>query len=115
MCATCNSYYNINNQKVFREIEVRLKMEKKNNLGRILHIIREKSEMTVNFLSEKTGISTTSIISIEKGRSKPTISTLMTLSEALQVPVADILIFASTDKNDFTAEDKIRLFDMLID
>ena len=61
-------------------------------MAQILNIraIREREKMTQQELADKAGLVVSSISKFESGQKNPSITTLLRLSVALEVPVADL-------------------------
>ncbi|WP_082038843.1 helix-turn-helix domain-containing protein [Vibrio rotiferianus] len=56
-------------------------------VGKKIKEIRKKKSLTIEDLSEKSGVSVGHISRLENGKKSPTISTLEKLATALDVPV----------------------------
>jgi len=73
----------------------RLRERRENNLelaiGREVHQQRKRQRLTVNELSEKTGISAGMLSKIENGATSPSLTTLQSLANALGVPLVSLL------------------------
>ena len=61
-------------------------------MAQILNIraIRERKKMTQQELADKAGLVVSSISKFESGHKNPSMTTLLRLSVALEVPVADL-------------------------
>ncbi|MBD3280384.1 helix-turn-helix domain-containing protein [Candidatus Dojkabacteria bacterium] len=65
---------------------MKAKQEKDRTIGKILKSYRERSGISQLDLSEKAGVSSTSVADIERGAIKdPRISTLVSIAEALEL------------------------------
>lgn len=56
------------------------------NLGEKIREKRKRMDMTQKALSERSGVSVTFISDIEKGRTSPSIATMLKICEALDLP-----------------------------
>ena len=59
-------------------------------IGRSVRRFREKMSLTINGLSKASGISTGMLSKIENGTTSPSLSTIQSLSRALNVPVTSL-------------------------
>ena len=59
-------------------------------IGRSVRRFREKMNLTINGLSNASGISTGMLSKIENGTTSPSLSTIQSLSRALNVPVTSL-------------------------
>jgi transcriptional regulator with XRE-family HTH domain len=59
-------------------------------LGARLRVLRQEREMTLDGLAELTGLDKGYISRLERGLKNPSIATVLRLSEALEVPVAEL-------------------------
>ena len=62
------------------------------SLGMRIRNIRKRKKWTIEILSEKTGISTVLISQIENGTRTGRLETLITIANALEVSIEDILV-----------------------
>lgn len=62
------------------------------SLGKRIRNIRKRKKWTLEMLSEKTGISTVLLSQIENGSRTGKLNTLITISNALEVSIEDILV-----------------------
>ena len=61
-------------------------------VGRRIRHLRRESQMTLQDLSERTGLSTSMISLVERGRTSPSIGSLVVLASALKVPIGELFI-----------------------
>jgi transcriptional regulator with XRE-family HTH domain len=59
-------------------------------LGARLRVLRQSREMTLDALAEATGLDKGYLSRLERGMKNPSIATVLRLSEALEVPVAEL-------------------------
>lgn len=57
------------------------------DVGGRLHQLREERDLSLRALSEKSGLAINTLSLIENGKSSPTVSTLLQIAVALQIPV----------------------------
>ena len=60
------------------------------SIGRAVHQFREKMGLTIQELSKASGISSGMLSKIENGSTSPSLSTIQSLSQALNVPVTSL-------------------------
>lgn len=60
-------------------------------IGRNVRALRQQRHLTIDGLAAAAGVSRGTVIQVESGKSNPSIGTLVSLSEALQVGVASIV------------------------
>lgn len=60
-------------------------------IGRNVRTLRQRRHLTIDGLAAAAGVSRGTVIQVESGRSNPSIGTLVSLSEALQVGVASLV------------------------
>lgn len=66
--------------------------EVKPNVGRQLRIFRERQGWSLRALAERCGLSINAISRIERGENSPTVSSLLRLAGALNVPITDFFL-----------------------
>lgn len=71
-------------------------------IGTSLKDMRETRNLTAKDLAEEAGVSAAMISRIESGQVSPSISTLHSLSDALDVPIVSFFRDTATDHVDFT-------------
>lgn len=59
-------------------------------LGAAIKALREKKEMKQQTLAEAAGIGVAHLSKIERGRGNPTWSTVVSIAEALDLPVVEV-------------------------
>ena len=72
-------------------------MDIKQMIGARIAEIRAQKSMTQEHLAGKMGISSKYLSSIERGKENPTLNTLVTLSETLNVDLGEIFRFAQIE------------------
>ena len=65
------------------------------NLGEAIKYCRSKRRLSQKELAEKSGISKSYLCLIEKGEREASIGVLQSISEALSIPVAIVVLIAS--------------------
>ncbi|NAS19600.1 helix-turn-helix domain-containing protein [Clostridium butyricum] len=70
------------------------------NIGEKLKRLREQQGLTQKQLAEKVGISVSNITKYEKGQLEPSIERLISLSEALNTSISNILTNSSNSDTD---------------
>jgi len=71
-------------------------------IGSALRDIRETSALTARQLADESGVSAAMISRIENGQVSPSISTMTSLSGALDVPLVSLFRNVATEHTDFT-------------
>lgn len=66
------------------------------NLGKALTLCRNQKGLTKTQLSERTGLSISYITLLEQGKRDPNISTIESISSAMNIPIS-IFIFLASD------------------
>jgi transcriptional regulator with XRE-family HTH domain len=61
------------------------------NVGPRLRELRVKREVTLKGLSERTGVSISTLSRLESGQRRPTLELLLALAEAYQVPITELV------------------------
>lgn len=72
-------------------------MDIKQMIGARIADIRAQKGMTQEHLAGKMGISSKYLSSIERGKENPTLNTIITLSEALNVDLGEIFSFVQVE------------------
>jgi transcriptional regulator with XRE-family HTH domain len=81
-------------------------------LGKRIHEIRIKSNITQEKLAELSGVSSNFISQIERGRNKCSLETINSLSVAMNTPLSELFNFSlpnPTSKDSFTKRIEIML------
>jgi len=78
------------------------------NIGVSIKHCREQRNLSQKTLAEISGVSVSHLCLIENGKRDPSISTIKTLSEALNIPV-NVLIFLSSDLDEISDISKINI------
>jgi len=68
------------------------------DVGRRIREAREASGLTLRAISDATGVSTSMLSLVERGRTSPSIGTLVAICDALDIQMAKL--FSGTDQND---------------
>lgn len=71
-------------------------------IGSALRNLRETSALTARQLANESGVSAAMISRIESGQVSPSISTMTSLSSALDVPLVSLFRDVATERTDFT-------------
>jgi len=71
-------------------------------IGAALKDLRESQALSARPLAEQSGVSAAMISRIESGQVSPSISTMSSLSEALDVPLASLFRDLVSERSDFT-------------
>lgn len=71
-------------------------------IGSALRDLRETQSLSARQLSEQSGVSAAMISRIESGQVSPSISTMTSLSGALDVPLVSLFRDIATERTDFT-------------
>ena len=71
-------------------------------IGSALRDLRETSALTARQLADESGVSAAMISRIESGQVSPSISTMTSLSGALDVPLVSLFRDVATERTDFT-------------
>lgn len=71
-------------------------------IGSALRDLRETSALTARQLADESGVSAAMISRIENGQVSPSISTMTSLSGALDVPLVSLFRNIATERTDFT-------------
>ena len=61
-------------------------------IGNMLKLYRRKKQITLQVLSEQTGLSVSYLSTLERGLSSPTIANLNSICEALDITMADLIL-----------------------
>ena len=73
-------------------------MNTSQKFGKRIKIERIMRDWTMEQLAEKAGLGTTTIASVEKGNTSPTLETIEKLSIALEFKLHELLIFDDVEK-----------------
>lgn len=73
-------------------------MERKKLIGLRIKELRRAKNMSQEYLSEKIGISSKYLSSIERGKGNPSLDTVIKLAIALDVELSEIFIFSHQGK-----------------
>ena len=75
-------------------------MEKSQHIGEIIQELRKKKDMTQEELAQKSGVSYTTLIKIERGSvQNPTVKTIKRIADALDASVDLLLGKINLDNN----------------
>jgi transcriptional regulator with XRE-family HTH domain len=108
-------------QQILREIVLRESIEmgtvKEPNVGQVIRSLREKMELSLRDLSERSGLSVNAISKIERGMNSPTVASLHQLASALEVHITDLFrqninevhVFVKTDEITLLESDGIKI------
>ena len=61
-------------------------------IGNMIKLCRRKKQITLQVLSEQTGLSVSYLSTLERGLSSPTIANLNLICEALGITMADLIL-----------------------
>lgn len=78
-------------------------------LGQRIRTLRQSNNLTQEKLAELADLNVTFIGHIERGTKNPTIETLNKISEALQVPLTELLKFNNSIPLSVSKEDQLNL------
>lgn len=78
-------------------------------LGKVLRVLRNKSELSQERLALDAGLERTYISMLELGQRTPTIKTLIQLARALKMPLSEIIKQFETDYKNYTGEELVSL------
>lgn len=81
------------------------------NLGETIKSLRIKKGIKQNLLAEKCGLSANALCSIEKNNAFPSKETIKAICDALDIPVAALLLASLTEED--IPEDKLPVFKVL--
>jgi transcriptional regulator with XRE-family HTH domain len=93
--------------------EARMKPVEPPPIGRNIQAIRKKQALTLDMLSEKSGVSKAMLSQIESGKVNPTVATVWKIAQGLRVEINSLLegsggprrIFTATAHEDITSLD----------
>lgn len=71
-------------------------------IGTALRDLRETQTLTAKQLADESGVSAAMISRIENGQVSPSISTMTSLTEALEVPLVSLFRDVASERTDFT-------------
>lgn len=67
------------------------------NIGQAIVVIRKKKGIKQKELAKMIGISTNALLSLEKGKSWPTMATINKITESLSVPQSYLMLYSIED------------------
>jgi transcriptional regulator with XRE-family HTH domain len=71
------------------------------SLGRRIRHLRQERRMTLQDLAEATGLSSSMISLVERGRTSPSIGSLVVIASAFRVPIADLFVEIDQGREDY--------------
>jgi transcriptional regulator with XRE-family HTH domain len=71
------------------------------SLGRRIRHLRQERRMTLQDLAEATGLSSSMISLVERGRTSPSIGSLVVIASAFRVPIADLFVEIDKGREDY--------------
>ncbi len=71
------------------------------NVGERIKALREDRRISLRVLSKKSGVSANALSLIERGKTSPTVTTLMAIARAFNLPVNDFFSDADKGKDEF--------------
>jgi len=78
------------------------------DVGRKIKALRSEKKLTLEQLAHMSGVSKSMLSQIERGRTNPTLAILWTLTQSLDIAVADLLNISDTRKQEARRIDHIR-------
>lgn len=80
------------------------------SLGRRIRFLRQERRMTLQDLADATGLSSSMISLVERGRTSPSIGSLVVIASAFRVPIADLFVEIDKSREDYV----VRLTDQSV-
>jgi transcriptional regulator with XRE-family HTH domain len=71
------------------------------SLGRRIRHLRQERRMTLQDLAEATGLSSSMISLVERGRTSPSIGSLVVIASGVRVPIADLFVEIDQGREDY--------------
>jgi len=71
------------------------------SLGRRIRHLRREQRMTLQDLADATGLSSSMLSLVERGRTSPSIGSLVVIASAFRVPIADLFVEIDQSRDDY--------------